>query len=183
MHNTNSGAPWVAWYGDDFTGSAATMEVLSFSGVPAVLFTAILSPDLMARFRESRGIGIASTARSHGPEWMEANLPAPLTFLNELGAELLHYKICSTFDSAPEVGSIGRAIEVGLSVRPAKAVPILTAAPQMRRYQAFGHLFAGTFKGVFRLDRHPVMARHPVTPMNESDLMLHLTHQTALPPP
>jgi uncharacterized protein YgbK (DUF1537 family) len=181
MQSKDIGAPWVTWYGDDFTGSAATMEVLTFSGVPAVLFTDIPSSDLLARFEECRGIGIASTARSHGPDWMDAHLPAPLSFLDGLGAELLHYKICSTFDSSPESGSVGKAIEVGLTVRPAQAVPVLTAAPQMRRYQAFGHLFAGTFDGVFRLDRHPVMARHPVTPMNESDLLLHLAHQTALP--
>lgn len=52
----------------------------------------------------------------------------------------------------------------------------------MRRYQAFGHLFAGTPDGVFRLDRHPVMARHPVTPMTESDVARHLAGQTDLPP-
>ncbi|NIO41840.1 MAG: four-carbon acid sugar kinase family protein, partial [Burkholderiales bacterium] len=31
---------------------------------------------------------------------------------------------------------------------------------------------------VFRLDRHPVMSRHPSTPMHESDLRVHLSHQT-----
>lgn len=60
-------------------------------------------------------------------------------------------------------------------------MPVLTAAPQMRRYQAFGNLFAGSFDGVHRLDRHPVMARHPVTPMEEADLMRHLAVQTELP--
>ncbi len=28
----------VAFYGDDFTGSAAVMEVLTFAGLPTVLF-------------------------------------------------------------------------------------------------------------------------------------------------
>ncbi|GAA3551898.1 hypothetical protein GCM10022394_35210 [Zobellella aerophila] len=31
---------------------------------------------------------------------------------------------------------------------------------------------------VHRIDRHPVMSRHPVTPMDESDLCLHLGKQT-----
>lgn len=26
--------PWITWYGDDFTGSAAVMEVLAFAGLP-----------------------------------------------------------------------------------------------------------------------------------------------------
>ncbi len=172
--------PWITWYGDDFTGSAAVMEALAFSGVDSVLFTELPTPEFLARFSGCRGIGLASTARSHGPGWMREHMPAPLRFLDTLGAPLLHYKICSTFDSAPEAGSIGQAIEIALSIRPAQAVPMLTAAPRMRRYQAFGHLFAGSFDGVFRLDRHPVMAHHPVTPMHEADLLRHLARQTTL---
>ncbi|MFD2815600.1 four-carbon acid sugar kinase family protein [Paracoccus aerius] len=174
-------APWVTWLGDDFTGSAAVMEVLHFAGLPSVLFTDIPSPELAARFADCRGVGIATTARSHDPAWMVQNLPALFGWLDRLRAPILHYKICSTFDSSPVSGSIGAAIELGLQVRSAKAVPLLTAAPQMRRYQAFGHLFAGTLDGVFRLDRHPVMSRHPVTPMLEADLLRHLAAQTDLP--
>lgn len=173
-------APWVAWLGDDFTGSAAVMEVLQFAGLPSVLFTDIPSSDLAARFAGCRGVGIATTARSHDPAWMARNLPALFGWLDAFRAPILHYKICSTFDSSPVSGSIGAAIEIGLQVRHAKAVPLLTAAPQMRRYQAFGHLFAGTLDGVFRLDRHPVMSRHPVTPMAEADLLRHLAAQTDL---
>ena len=173
--------PLLTWYGDDFTGSAAVMEVLAFAGVDAVLFSHVPSPELQARFKNAQAVGIASTARSHHPAWMAANMPRPLSFLHGLGAPLLHYKVCSTFDSSPHSGNIGTAIDIGLSVRPSAAVPVLTAAPQQRRYQAFGHLFAGSFDGVHRLDRHPVMSRHPVTPMDESDLMLHLARQTPLP--
>lgn len=173
-------APWVTWLGDDFTGSAAVMEVLQFAGLPSVLFTDIPSGEVAMRFAGYRGIGIATTARSHAPAWMAQHLPPLFGWLDGLGAPILHYKVCSTFDSSPVSGSIGAAIEIGLQVRPAKAVPLLTAAPQMRRYQAFGHLFAGTLDGVFRLDRHPVMSRHPVTPMAESDLLRHLAMQTGL---
>ncbi|MEN8837437.1 MAG: four-carbon acid sugar kinase family protein, partial [Celeribacter marinus] len=128
-------APLITWFGDDFTGSAAVMEVLAFAGIDAVLFSDTPSPALMARFWSARAIGIASTARTHGPDWMDANLPAPLGYLNALGAPILHYKICSTFDSAPASGNIGKAIEIGLDITQTKAAPLLTAAPQMRRYQ------------------------------------------------
>ena len=181
MQETEPVTPWVTWYGDDFTGSAAVMEALAFAGVPTVLFSDVPDAELLARFSACRAIGIASTARSHGPEWMAEHMPAPLQFLHDLGAPLLHYKVCSTFDSSPQTGNIGKAIDLGLAIRPADAVPILTAAPQMRRYQAFGHLFAGTFDGVYRLDRHPVMSDHPVTPMHEADLLKHLAEQTSLP--
>ncbi|MFN3274790.1 MAG: four-carbon acid sugar kinase family protein [Paracoccus sp. (in: a-proteobacteria)] len=173
--------PRVAWLGDDFTGAAAVMEVLEFAGLPSVLFTELPPPALLARFAGCAGIGLATTARTYAPDRMARDLPPLLGFLDALAPAILHYKICSTFDSAPGVGSIGAAIAAGLAVRPAQAVPLLTAAPAMRRYQAFGHLFAGTPEGVFRLDRHPVMAHHPVTPMAESDLLAHLAGQTDLP--
>lgn len=171
----------MTWYGDDFTGSAAVMEALTFAGLPSVLFFDTPTPEQLARFPGMRGVGIASTARSHGPGWMAQHMPAPLAFLAGLNAPFLHYKICSTLDSAPHVGNIGTAIDLALQACPSAAVPIVTAAPRMRRYQAFGHLFAGTPQGVFRLDRHPVMAQHPVTPMAESDVLRHLAGQSALP--
>jgi uncharacterized protein YgbK (DUF1537 family) len=47
----------------------------------------------------------------------------------------------------------------------------------------FGNLFArsGLDSPVYRLDRHPAMRQHPVTPMNESDLRVHLSRQTTRP--
>ncbi|GLS88197.1 hypothetical protein GCM10010873_31710 [Cypionkella aquatica] len=171
----------MTWYGDDFTGSAAVMEALTFVGLPSVLFFDTPTRAQIARFPDMRGLGIASTARSHSPAWMAAHMPAPLAYLATLNAPFLHYKICSTLDSAPEVGNIGTAIDLALVACPSQGVPVLTAAPRMRRYQAFGHLFAGTPQGVFRLDRHPVMAQHPVTPMAESDVLRHLAAQSSLP--
>lgn len=168
----------VAWYGDDFTGSAAVMEVLTFAGLPSVLFFDIPTAAQLARFKGARGIGIASTARAHGPEWMDANLPAAFRFLRSVGAPVSHYKVCSTLDSSPEAGSIGRAIDLAAQTFAWRWLPILVAAPPMRRYQAFGNLFASGPGGVARLDRHPVMARHPVTPMDEAEVARHLAAQT-----
>ncbi|QDC11185.1 four-carbon acid sugar kinase family protein [Oceanicola sp. D3] len=169
----------IGWVGDDFTGSAASMEVLEFAGVPSVLFLDVPSEAQLARFPGVRAVGVATTARSHSPAWMERELPGVFRFLTETGARVVHYKTCSTLDSAPEVGSIGKAIDLGAEVVRGPFIPCLLAAPKMRRYQAFGHLFASGPGGVFRLDRHPVMARHPVTPMDESDVAEHLGKQTA----
>lgn len=178
MRNTGGGL-LLAWYGDDFTGAAAVMEVLTFAGLPSALFLAPPTPAQLARFSGLRAVGVASTARAQSPAWMARELPGAFAALNALTPSLLHYKICSTLDSAPEIGSIGRAMEIGAALCDPVAIPVLVAAPQMRRYQCFGHLFAGTDDGVFRLDRHPVMARHPVTPMTESDVARHLARQSA----
>ena len=169
----------VAWYGDDFTGAAAVMEVLTFAGLPSILFLDVPTADQLARFPEIRNVGVASIARTKSPEWMSRTLPAIFDRLKQLNPQLVHYKTCSTMDSSPETGSIGRAIEVGAERMSSNVVPVLVAAPRMRRYQCFGHLFASAGDDVIRLDRHPVMSRHPVTPMTESDVALHISQQSA----
>jgi len=169
--------PLLAWYGNDFTGAAAVMEALTLGGLPSTLFFNVPTPAQLAKFPAARGIGVASMARAQSPAWMAQNLPPAFRALAELCGGILHYKVCSTLDSSPHIGSIGKAIEIGAQVMNVDRVPILVAAPQMRRYQCFGHLFAGMGGEVFRLDRHPVMRRHPVTPMFESDVARHLGRQ------
>ena len=171
-------APLIAWYADDFTGAAAVMEVLTFAGLPAMLFLEPPTPDQLAKYPDLKGVGVASTARAQSPQWMDAELPGIFAHLAALNPALMHYKVCSTLDSSPLVGSIGRAIDIGAQIFSPAAVPVLIAAPQMRRYQSFGHLFAGFGDAVFRLDRHPVMSRHPVTPMHESDVANHIALQS-----
>lgn len=170
----------LSYYGDDFTGSTDVMEALSSGGVPTVLFLGIPDAGLLARFADCRAVGIAGTSRSESPAWMDENLPATFEWLRSLGAEICHYKVCSTFDSSPTVGNIGKAIEIGRDVFGQQTVPMVVGAPQLKRYTAFGNLFAAYRGETFRIDRHPVMSRHPVTPMNEADLLLHLSQQTAL---
>ncbi|MGU3493940.1 four-carbon acid sugar kinase family protein [Xanthobacteraceae bacterium A53D] len=171
----------LTFYGDDFTGSSAVMEVLSFASLPTVLFLAPPTPAQLARFAQFRAIGIASVARSQPPEWMDSHLPPAFATLAALNAPLAHYKVCSTLDSAPHVGSIGRAIELAEAPLGGAWHPLVLGAPAIARYQAFGHLFAGIEGTAHRLDRHPVMARHPVTPMDEADVRMHLARQTDIP--
>lgn len=168
----------LAWYGDDFTGAAAVLEVLAFAGVQAMLFLDVPTKAQLSRYPGLQAIGIASTARAQSPDWMGSKLPSVFESLLSLEPHLLHYKICTTLDSSPATGSIGRVIEIASDLMEPEAVPVLVAAPQMRRYQLFGHLFAGLGNEVFRLDRHPVMSRHPVTPMTESDVALHISAQS-----
>jgi len=168
----------LSYYGDDFTGSTDVMEVLAWAGLPGVLFLETPSEAMLARFPEARSIGIAGESRGRSPEWMSEHLPAVFDRLKGLGAPVCQYKVCSTFDSSPEAGSIGRALEIGLEAFDSPWAPIVVGAPKLRRYQAFGNLFARIDTETYRLDRHPTMSRHPVTPMGESDLRRHLSAQT-----
>lgn len=171
----------VGFYGDDFTGSTSVMEVLTFAGLPTVLFLQAPDAEQLARFADHRGVGIAGIARSRAPAWMDAHLPPAFEMLATLDAPIVHYKVCSTFDSAPHVGSIGRAIEIAAPLVGGRWHPMIVAAPAIARYQAFGNLFAAVGGEGYRLDRHPTMSRHPVTPMHEADVRLHLARQTSTP--
>lgn len=171
----------LSFYGDDYTGSSAVMEVLGFAGIETVLFLTPPDEADLARFADCRAIGIAGTARARVPAWMAAHLPPIFETLARLAAPIAHYKVCSTFDSAPHVGSIGRAIELGAPLLGGAWHPLLVAAPAIGRYQAFGNLFAVAEGAIHRLDRHPTMSRHPVTSMDEADLRRHLTRQICAP--
>ena len=111
---------------------------------------------------------------------MEAELLPVFRRFRELDAPVLHYKVCSTFDSSPGHGSIGRAIDLGQESFASPWVPLVVGVPALWRYCVFGNLFArsGPESEVHRLDRHPTMRYHPSTPMTESDLRLHLARQT-----
>jgi uncharacterized protein YgbK (DUF1537 family) len=172
----------LTYYGDDFTGSTDALEVLTRAGLKTKLFAEPPTPEQLAAAGPLQAVGVAGTSRSLTPAAMEEQLGPVLEKLAGLGAPFLHYKVCSTFDSSPTVGSIGKACEIGADVLQSRFVPIVAAAPALGRYQAFGHLFArasvGGAEEVFRLDRHPSASTHTVTPMRESDLRRHLAMQT-----
>jgi 3-oxoisoapionate kinase len=173
----------LAYYGDDFTGSTDVMESLEWAGLRTVLF---LSPPTLEQLRgypNLRAFGVAGWSRTMSPDEMEQHLRPALQGLRDSGAPLVHYKICSTFDSSPSIGSIGKALEVGRDVFGEQPVPIVVGAPVLGRFQVFGNLFArsGLDTEPYRLDRHPTMRQHPITPMGEADLRCHLNGQTELP--
>ena len=173
----------LAFYGDDFTGSTDALEFLSRAGIKTMLFIAAPTPEQLKSFEGIQAIGVAGMTRAMRPPEMEAVLTSAFTNLKELRPLHVHYKVCSTFDSSPEIGSIGRAIDTGTAVFGNKIVPLLVAAPKLGRYCLFGNLFArmgiGSNGNIYRLDRHPSMSKHPTTPATESDLRMHLAKQTS----
>ncbi|MGH6610445.1 MAG: four-carbon acid sugar kinase family protein, partial [Burkholderiaceae bacterium] len=87
--------------------------------------------------------------------------------------------MCSTFDSAPEIGSIGHVADLAhANLTPGQTLSLLAGAPPLRRYTIFGNHYAAAGDEIYRLDRHPTMSRHPTTPMHEADLRVHLSYQT-----
>ncbi|MBM1105625.1 four-carbon acid sugar kinase family protein [Aurantibacter crassamenti] len=173
----------LLFYGDDFTGSTDALEFLTLARVKTALFLRTPEPKDLDRFPGIQAIGLAGKSRSMSPSEMEDELTPSFENIKRLNPMHFHYKVCSTFDSAPHVGNIGKAIEIGSTVFNQKTVMVLPAAPHLGRYCIFGNLFAkmGTIGDgeIYRIDRHPSMSNHPVTPADESDLTLHLAKQTS----
>ena len=172
----------LAYYGDDFTGSTDVMEALQWAGPRTVLFLAPPTGEQLARFENLRAFGVAGWSRTMSVDEMETELRPVFEGLRESGAPIVHYKICSTFDSSPEVGNIGKALELGREVFGNHPVPVLVGAPVLGRYTVFGNLYArsGLDTEPYRLDRHPTMRQHPITPMDEADLRRVLQGQSRL---
>ena len=166
----------LCFYGDDFTGAAANLAAFQQAGLAAILFLDTPCHDKLARHPVDV-VGIAGISRSLRASAIPAEITPPLRLFKELGAPLVQYKICSTFDSSPDVGSFGAVLQTAAAYFGKATVPVVAACPSIERFTVFGNHFAPFRQSLYRLDRHPIMSRHPATPMLESDLCLHLERQ------
>ncbi len=172
----------ITYYGDDFTGSVDAMETLTMLGVKAALFLDVPTFDVLEkRFPGLEAVGVAGVTRSMSVEAMQKELRPKFEAITRLNPSVIHYKTCSTFDSSPTIGNIGKAIELGIEIFGTKCVPLILGTPYLKRFVAFGNLFATIGDETFRIDRHPMMSKHPITPMDEGDVRLHIAKQTEIP--
>lgn len=173
----------LIFYGDDFTGSTDALEFISIHGLKTVLFMDVPDAEMLKRFPALDAFGIAGKTRSLGNAEMKSTLENDFTKMAAFSAKHIHYKVCSTFDSSAKMGSIGLAIDIGSTVFKTPLIPVLGGMPLFGRFCAFSNLFVrmgiGSNGKIYRLDRHPSMSKHPVTPADESDLRIHLGRQTA----
>ncbi|MCD2191921.1 four-carbon acid sugar kinase family protein [Actinomycetospora endophytica] len=164
----------VGFFADDLTGASDVLARAHRHGLDAAL---VLDP--ATGLPDADVVGIAGTARSLSGAELEAEVRAglvPIAARPDLDVVL--YKVCSTFDSSPTTGSIGRGIELLAEAFPRHGpVPVAPAQPDFGRYTAFSNHFGRSGDAVHRLDRHPVMAHHPSTPMHEADLRRVLGEQ------
>ena len=167
------------WYGDDFTGASDTLATFASSGLRTVLCLGVPRAERLSALGPLDAVGIAGAARTMSSEQMIGELEPVGCYAAAAQTPLLHYKCCSTFDSSPEIGSLGAAMRILKPHVKNALVPVVGGQPSLDRYCAFGNLFAGAGQGgdIFRLDRHPTMSVHPSTPMGEADLRLHLRAQ------
>lgn len=165
--------PAFGFVADDLTGAADVLAQSHRYGLEAVLVIgdAPLPGDADV-------VGIAGPSRSLAGEAFDTLVRRDLAGIAPLNLEVLLYKVCSTFDSSTTVGSIGRGIQLLHEQFPLHGpIPVVPAQPGFGRYTAFSNHYATYAGKTYRLDRHPVMSRHPSTPMAEADLRRVLAEQ------
>ncbi len=171
--------PLICFYGDDFTGSTNSFAQFQKFGLTGLLLTKLPPLDELRTIARSVDVlGVAGLSRSMPVAELEAELRTVFGLFADLKPSLIQYKVCSTFNSSKTIGNIGRACEIAFEMFPGGPIAVAPAQPDFGRYTLFGHHFARASDGrVYRLDRHPTMAVHPVTPMSESSLRLNLLAQ------
>ncbi|WP_085028687.1 four-carbon acid sugar kinase family protein [Ensifer aridi] len=173
--------PLVGFYGDDFTGSSENLAQFHRNGLRTRLYLRVPSQEALAEAAcDLDVVGFAGTARALDKSQITAEVFPAFKALQSLGCTFLQYKICSTFDSAPQVGNFGFAAEQLAAGGGEYDLVVLAATPDFGRYTAFGNHYARFGSEIVRLDRHPSMSNHPRTPMKESDLRRHLADLCSL---
>ena len=169
------------WYGDDFTGATDTLATLAGAGLRACCSCGVPTPRAASRRPGPLdALGIAGAARAMDPAAMRGGARA--------GRPLPR-----------DAARAGTALQVLLDLRqlarrrqPRRGVArrcAATCATTSCRWSAASRASGATARSatcspprgsggeVHRIDRHPTMSRHPVTPMHEADLRRHLALQ------
>ena len=155
---------------DDFTGATDLASMLARSGVNVSLRIGVplSAPENTAEIEV-----IALKTRSiSASKAIEESLSA-LKWLKEAGAKKYFFKYCSTFDSTAE-GNIGPVSEALMNELKVDQTIYCPAFPENGRSIYMGNLFVGQ-----KLLSESSMKDHPLTPMNDSNLMRLLSAQVS----
>lgn len=163
------GSPLIGAIADDFTGASDLCSTLVRAGLRTVQ-TAGVGRDL--ELPEVDAVVVALKSRTAPVAAAVADSLGALHWLRELGARQFFFKICSTFDSTPE-GNIGPVADALLDALGAELTVVCPVYPTNGRTLYQGHLFVGD-----RLLSESSMARHPLTPMTDPDIVRFLGRQT-----
>jgi uncharacterized protein YgbK (DUF1537 family) len=154
---------------DDVTGATDLCSVLAHGGMRTVQTIGVARD---VELPQADALVVALKSRTAPVEEAVSQSCDALAWLRELGARRFFFKICSTFDSTP-TGNIGPVADAFLDELAAGFALVTPAYPANRRTVYQGHLFVGD-----RLLSESSMARHPLTPMTDSDLVRVLGRQT-----
>ncbi len=157
---------------DDLTGATDVALMLAREGMRVIQTVGV--PTSSTHFPDADAVVVAMKSRTNPPkEAVEWSLTACDALL-DAGAQQILFKYCSTFDSTNK-GNIGPVIDALMHRLGAPYTIACPAFPANGRSVFQGHLFVGA-----TLLSDSPMKDHPLTPMNDSNLVHVLQPQTAL---
>lgn len=166
---TTSSSALLGCIADDFTGATDLANMLVRGGMRTIQTIGVPHAPLA---EPAEAIVVALKSRTAPREQAIAESLAALAWLRERGCRQFYLKYCSTFDSTADgnIGPVADALMHALDVSFAIACP---AFPEAGRTVYRGHLF---------VDNVPLnesgMQNHPLTPMNDANLVRVLQQQT-----
>lgn len=158
---------------DDLTGATDLALMLAREGMRTVQTVGVPPADF--DFGDAEAVVVALKSRTISAGEAVAMSRAAAGRLLAAGAGQIVFKYCSTFDSTP-AGNIGQVTEALLDLLDAPLTIACPAFPANGRTVYRGHLFVGDML----LSDSP-MKDHPLTPMDDANLVRVLQRQTSLP--
>lgn len=159
---------------DDDTGASDLAGMFADQGVRVVLVLNLPERDDLARWTAGAdGVVFAMATRALPPAKARERTAHAVHLARQLAPRTLQIKYCSTFDST-ETGNIGPSIDAAMDATGERFTIALPALPINGRTTYCGYHFV---QG--RLLSDSPMRHHPLTPMTNSDLVDHLSRQTA----
>ena len=157
---------------DDFTGATDLANNLVRSGMRVVQTIGVPAQALQA---DVDAVVVALKSRTLPPEEAVAQSLQALAWLKAQGVQQVYFKYCSTFDSwyrgdvRGNIGPVSEALMAALGTNFTIATP---AFPDNQRTVFKGYLFVGD-----GLLSESGMKDHPLTPMNDANLVRVLQAQ------
>jgi 3-dehydrotetronate 4-kinase len=154
---------------DDFTGASDLANNLVRAGMRVVQTIGVPVSPLGA---EVDAVVVALKSRTIAPNEAIAQSLAALAWLQAQSAQQIYFKYCSTFDSTAQ-GNIGPVTEALMDALGTDFTIATPAFPDNNRTVFKGYLFAGD-----TLLNESGMQNHPLTPMNDANLVRVMQAQT-----
>ena len=155
---------------DDFTGASDLANTLVKAGMRTVQ-TIGLPPASLA-LDDVDAVVVALKSRSIAPGDAVSQSLEAYRWLERQGAVQTFFKYCSTFDSTDE-GNIGPVADALFDAAGGRSTVFCPAFPENGRQIFNGYLFVGDV-----LLSESSMRTHPLTPMNDPNLVRVLSRQT-----
>ena len=162
--------PLLGCIADDFTGATDLANNLVRAGMRVVQTIGVPEGSLSD---EVDAIVVALKTRTLPAADAVAQSLAALTWLQAQGVQQIYFKYCSTFDSTAE-GNIGPVTDALMNALKTDFTIACPAFPENGRTVFKGYLFVGD-----ELLHESGMRNHPLTPMNDSNLVRVLQAQTS----